>query len=247
LFAYFTHNDSRVAQIAILSALLVFKDIIPGYMIRSPGETDSKLVLKKETKRIMDYDQSLLQAYQRYLNILDNMISTGFGDLHKESSSSDHSDRWELGYNALKCQCELLRSVPHFNLRSKLITNIVNYACQPNSQISTLCCDCLIRIIGNDVQGDLSFDIVRSIAKNLIIHKHDVPERVLHVLEKVKIRIHEDVVKNIRKQAKKDRRKRKSDGDGVEASMLETEGINQTQVKIKQADCLREMTLIYFR
>ncbi len=48
----------------MLSAVVLFKDILPGYRIRTTQElaVDSEVVLKKETKILRDYEQALLGA-----------------------------------------------------------------------------------------------------------------------------------------------------------------------------------------
>lgn len=246
LFEYIEHGDLRVAETAILSALLIFKDIVPGYPIRTGDDKDDSVTLKKETKRILDYEQSLLQAYKRYLNFLESFISNGLSS-PKTPLSSVTSPQSVLAIHALRCQCELLRSIPHFNMRPNLITSIVAYATYPLSEISSLCCGYLARVIEEDVEGDISYEVVRAVARALIALKHDVPEDVLHILEVVKVRTHEDEAKKIRKQVKKDKRKRKKDGDDVEARLLEAEGVNPMLVKRRQADSLKELCLIYFR
>ena len=246
LFSYISHSDHRVAQCALLSTLVIFKDIVPGYQIRTHDSIDKDVMLKKETKRIMDYEHALLKAYQRYLNILDDRITAGLGsskkDIHDPSSPEA-----VLGYHALKCQCELLCALSHFNLRDKLIASVVSRATQPSQAISSLCCKYLTQTVERDIEGECSYAIVRCIAHTLIAIKHDVSGDILHVLEKVKVRIHEDEARDLRKMAKKDRKKRKREDDDVEARILESEGINPVNVKRAQADCLREMCLIYFR
>lgn len=246
LFEYIDHADLRVAETAILSALLVFKDIVPGYQIRTGEDKDDSVTLKKETKRILDYEQSLLQAYKRYLNFLEGFISSGLSS-PKTPLSSLTSAQSVLAMHALRCQCELLRSIPHFNMRPNLINSIVAYSTYPLPEVSSLCCGYLARVIEEDIDGEVSYEVVRAVARALVALKHDVPEDVLHILEVVKVRTHEDEAKNIRKQVKKDKRKRKRDGDDVEARLLEAEGVNPMLVKRRQADSLKELCLIYFR
>ena len=214
LFDFINHSNLEIKELSILSTLLVFKDIIPGYQIREDKDIDSSVKLKKDTKQVMDFEHSLLNAYRRYLNILDAMITEGGLNTQKVHKTKDKDQTdvtmknnndmnntaalYHLGFIALKCQCELLRSVPHFNLRLQLIQSIVTHAAMPNLAISSLCCENLTKTIETDVESEYSYEIVRAVATTLVHSKYDVPESLVHVLENIKVRIHEDEAKSIR-------------------------------------------------
>jgi nucleolar complex protein 3 len=98
-----------------------------------------------------------------------------------------------------------------------------------------------------DIDGEVSYEGVLVISKALAGAHYNVPEMLVRVLENVKVRVHADEAKNIRKQAKKERRKRKRAEDDIEANLMEANATNKLNVKKLQADVLHEICLIYFR
>eukprot|EP00911_Craspedida_sp_UC1_P000507 UC1_evm1s384 len=67
-------SDPRVGQavsrLAVASLAAVYRDILPSYRIRGPTKTSVGQKLAKDTKRLEDYEQGLLAAYQRFLQRL---------------------------------------------------------------------------------------------------------------------------------------------------------------------------------
>jgi hypothetical protein len=76
----------------------------------------------------------------------------------------------------------------------------VTHASRPLPHISSLCCEYLTKTIDADVESEYSYEIVRAVATALAHSKYDVPEGLVHILEKIKVRIHEDEAKGIRNQ-----------------------------------------------
>ena len=54
MFDILKHNNPDVVELAMISILLVFKNIIPTYKIIKQ-DVDSEVMLKKETKKLRDY------------------------------------------------------------------------------------------------------------------------------------------------------------------------------------------------
>ena len=64
-------HDAHAARLALLSLLAIFQDILPSDRIRLPTESEMNVRVSKEVKQTWDYERKLLQAYQRYLQILE--------------------------------------------------------------------------------------------------------------------------------------------------------------------------------
>ena len=198
LLSILAHPDSQIVELAMLSCLLAFKDILPGYRIRPTNEQEKDVILKKETKRLRDYENAILGAYQRYLKFLDSKTSLGLRNSRKSLSNWDLDAK--LGLSALRCQCELLRSVPHFNYRTLLLTSVVTRASQPEEEISDVCCSTLDYLFKQDNEGEASFEAVRLIGKVIMASKYDVPAGLIKVLSAVKLRVHADQAKGVRRK-----------------------------------------------
>lgn len=198
LLSILSHPDSQIVELAMLSCLLTFKDVLPGYRIRPTNEQEKDVILKKETKRLRDYENAVLGAYQRYLKFLDGKISFGLKNARKPLQNWDLDSK--LGLSALRCQCELLRCVPHFNYRTLLLTSVVARASQPEDEISDVCCNTLDHLFKQDNEGEASFEAVRLIGKVIMASKYDVPAGLIKVLSSVKLRVHADQAKGVRRK-----------------------------------------------
>jgi hypothetical protein len=239
-------SNSKMHELAMLSALLVFKDICPGYRIRPPDETDKTVQVKKETKKLRDFEFALLGAYQRFLRFLEAKVAAGLGNPRKPVENWDEAA--QFGLSALRCQCELLGALPHFNFRTSLLTSVVTRAGQSSHEVYGLCCDALVRLFTRDSDGEASLDAVHLIAKLMAVAKYDVPESLLRTLQHVKLKVHADESRRVHAKAKQERRKRRRGEDDVSVGLMESSAVADKNIQKKfQADALHEICLIYFR
>lgn len=63
--------DPHIRQLAILSQLAVFKDIIPGYRIRALTDKEKAEKVSQMVARTRDWEQGLVAIYQTYLRSLE--------------------------------------------------------------------------------------------------------------------------------------------------------------------------------
>jgi hypothetical protein len=180
-----------------------------------------------------------------------------------------------LGYNALLCQCELIKSLHHFNFHTDLLNSIISRAFQPIDRVSTLCITTLKHLLSHDITYEISYEIIKIAGSllqqptiktilqtnfaslhNLSSHSKstfsykilNMMQNFIKCLECVKITVHKEEAKSIRKKAKTEKKKRKRDETGVAASVAESNAtVSVTLKKRFQSDTLDELSLIYFR
>jgi hypothetical protein len=100
----------------------------------------------------------------------------------------------------------------------------------------------------DDYQGELSFETVTHISKALAACKYNTNAGLIECLSSAKLTVHADESKNVHRQAKNARKKRKNKSDEVELGMLESSAVADASNKKRfQADCLHEVCLVYFR
>jgi hypothetical protein len=239
-------RDVEELELGMLSAALVFKDICPSYRIRFDDTGDTEVELKKETKKIRDFEIGLLKSYQRLLKLLDERVCEGLGNARHVVTHWGLSQR--VAFVALQSLCELLRSLHQFNLRTSLLNVITGRASQPCAETSNLCCDALDHVLKHDIGCDLSFEFVGIISKILTVTKYAIPERLLRCLQSIKLTVHEDKIKTLQLQVKSERKKRKRNQDSLEATLLEA-NIEAEKLSRRrfQGNSLQEIALIYFR
>lgn len=253
-------KSPKITELAMLSLCILFKDIVPSYKIRQTNEDDDTDVkLKKETKRLKDFESNLVQLYRSYLDALKAKINRGLGSTskvhHKQSILTLQDPAVSLGFSALRCQCELIRKIYHFNYREDLVNSIISriastshQSSDVSDQIREICCDTVKYLLTNDNDFELSIEIIKNISSVLAAVKYDVPEALVETLQYAKLTVHADKSESLKKQAKKEKRQRKRHHDEVDIALLESNALKEkTTVQKNQVNCLREIAMIYFR
>jgi nucleolar complex protein 3 len=67
-------NDPIIRKLAILSQLAVFKDIIPGYRIRTLTDKEKAEKVSQAVARTREWEHGLVGVYQQYLRILESEL-----------------------------------------------------------------------------------------------------------------------------------------------------------------------------
>lgn len=119
-------NDPAIRTLAILSQLAVFKDIIPGYRIRSLTEKEKAEKASQMVTRTREWEQGLVLVYQSYLRALETEIKgRHYFAPPRVPALSMHEAKSDMADVALKCMCTLAADVTHFNFRVNLVACIV--------------------------------------------------------------------------------------------------------------------------
>ncbi|KAF9069671.1 nucleolar complex-associated protein-domain-containing protein [Rhodocollybia butyracea] len=139
-------NDPLIQKLAFLSQLAVYKDIIPGYRIRSLTDKEKAEKVSQSVARTREFEQGLLSVYQHFLRSLETELKT----------------RSELSETALQCICTLLTELLHFNFRVNLMSCVVAQLSKKSwSKTSQLCLVTLIKVFQDDLTGTASLEVVR--------------------------------------------------------------------------------------
>ncbi|KAI9566460.1 nucleolar complex-associated protein-domain-containing protein [Boletus coccyginus] len=149
-------NDAAIRKLAILSQLAVFKDIIPGYRIRTLTDKEKGEKVSQMVARTREWEQGLVLVYQSYLRALEAELKA----------------RSDLADVALKCMCTLASDVTHFNFRVNLMACVVaRLSKQTWDESSDLCLNTLISIFRNDLTGVPSLEAVQ-LLNRMIKERH---------------------------------------------------------------------------
>ncbi|CAE7127135.1 unnamed protein product [Rhizoctonia solani] len=162
-----TPNDPRIRTLALLSQLAIFKDIVPGYRIRSLTEHEKAEKVSQAVQRTRDWEQGLVSVYQNYLKLLEAEVKA----------------KSELDQVALKCMCTLLTSITHFNFTSNIMATIVARLSKRSwDETSDLCSDTLITMIRSDTTGIPSLEAVRLLNRMIKERRFLIHPKVLNCL-----------------------------------------------------------------
>ncbi|XP_013420494.1 nucleolar complex protein 3 homolog [Lingula anatina] len=256
-----------VRKLAMLSLLEVFKDIIPGYRIRPPTDKEKEQSMKLETKKIRDFEESLIHNYKLYLQFLERM-STGVNAKPTKKKAKYIKERNAFPQEAAKvlrelsvhCMCDLLVTHQNFNFRSNLVTVVVPFMNHKNVKLSDHVCECVEKIFKSDKLGEITLEIVQHINRMVKSKGEHVQPKVLETCLSLKIKesdiINKEEEKEDKKMTKKQKmqtmsRKERKRNKQMEVLEKELQEAQATVDKKKRArtftDIVQTLFLVYFR
>lgn len=165
--------NQTIKNLALVTQLAVFKDVIPGYRIRPISESDMAEKLSKEVRRLRAFEQALVGSYQTYVKELTKNARYGTGD--------SLSGQPTAGDVAISCACALLLAVPHFNFRGELIKILVNKVSARKVDANFhRCIKAIETLFRDDEDGTPSLDVVVTLTRMMKARNYHVDESVLN-------------------------------------------------------------------
>lgn len=235
-------NDEYIATLAIMSLLAIFKDILPSYRIRQQTDIERENKMSKETKALWDYERALLTHYQQYLQVLEKAWERGQPQGGQPS---------RLAMTSMIALCELLKSAYHFNFRSNILTIVVRQMNNRNSDpVSAACCKAVGFVFEKDLQGEVSMETSRLVAKLVKEYRGALRPGVVRAFIHLPLRVHTDEAQAAKLAEQANAKKRKKDKElaEIEADLKEGSGtVDKIILARCQSETLQNVILTYFR
>ncbi|XP_053161910.1 nucleolar complex protein 3 homolog [Hemicordylus capensis] len=266
LRAMLMEQDPNVAvivqKLVMISLMEIFKDITPSYKIRPLTETEKNTKVRKETQKLREFEEGLVSQYKFYLENLEQTVKDWKQRKLKKSNVISLKAYKGLAEIAVKCLCELLVALPHFNFHNNIIVLIVPLMDSPSKQISEMCCDAVKNLFKQDKLGFASLGVVKVVSGLVKSRNYDVRPEVLMTLLHLRIKEvevkkdAEDIApkkkfmsyKEKRKNLSRMQRKWKKAEEKLERELLETEASESAERKLKlHTETLNIVFLTYFR
>uniref|UniRef100_A0A8B9RF29 Nucleolar complex protein 3 homolog n=1 Tax=Astyanax mexicanus TaxID=7994 RepID=A0A8B9RF29_ASTMX len=258
LRAMLMETDSCVAvtvrKLVMVSLMEIFKDIVPSYRIRPLTEAEKAVKVKKETKQLREFEEGLVSQYKFYLENLEQTIRDWKQKKQKGSQAVSLSCYKGLAEVAIRCMCELLVALPHFNFHNNITVVVVSFMNEPVKKVSEMCCEAVRKLLKQDKLGQASLATVRVISGLVKSRNYKIKPAVLDTL--LSLRIKEVEVKkdsedlapkqkfmNFKEKKKNlSRMQRKVMKEGKKEMRLEV-----VSLKSSNTETLNIVFLIYFR
>lgn len=248
--------NSTIKNLALVTQLAVFKDVIPGYRIRPISKTDMAEKLSKEVRRLRAFEQALVGSYQTYLKELTKCARYGIGDGFKGQPTA--------GDVAISCACALLLAVPHFNFRGELIKILADkISARKIDADFHRCIKAIETLFRDDEDGTASLDVVVILTRMIKARNYHVDESVLNTFlhlrllsefsskasqTKVDKPSGRKPVKSKKEFRTKKQRKQLKELKAVEKDFKEADAIVSHEQRDKmQAEMLKLVFVTYFR
>ncbi|NXC45968.1 NOC3L protein, partial [Penelope pileata] len=266
LRAMLVEQDPNVAvivrKLVMVSLMEVFKDIVPSYKIRPLTEVEKAAKVKKETQKLREFEEGLVSQYKFYLENLEQTIKDWKQRKLKKSNVISLKAYKGLAEIAVKCLCELLVALPHFNFHNNIIVLIVPLMNDTSKTVSELCCEAVKKLFKQDKLGFASLGVVKVISGLVKGRNYNVRPEVLKVFLHLRIKEvelkkdSEDIApkkkfltyKEKRKNLSRMQRKWKKAEEKLERELLEAEASESKEKKLKlHTETLNVVFLTYFR
>ncbi|XP_069467440.1 nucleolar complex protein 3 homolog [Ambystoma mexicanum] len=251
-----------VRKLVMVSLTEVFKDITPSYKIRPLTEAEKTSKVKKETQKLREFEEGLVCQYKFYLENLEQTVKDWKQMKLKKSDVVSLKAYKGLAEIAVKCLCELLLSLSHFNFHNNIIVMLVPLMNDKSKRISEMCCDAIKKLFKQDRVGYAALSVVKVISGIVKSRNYDVRPEMLQVLLQLRIKeveVKKDTedltskkkfmtCKEKRKNLSRMQRKWKKAEEKLERELLEAEASESKEKKLKlHTETLNIVFLTYFR
>ncbi|XP_029934416.1 nucleolar complex protein 3 homolog [Myripristis murdjan] len=251
-----------VRKLVMVSLMEIFKDIVPSYKIRPLTSTEKAAKVKKETLQLREFEEGLVSQYKFYLEDLEQTVKDWKQRKRKRSQAVALQAYRGLAVVAVRCLCELLLALPHFNFHNNIIVMLVPLMNEPNRTVSGLCCSAVASLFQQDKVGVASLGVVRVISGLVKSLNYNVRPEVLRTLVSLRIKevqLKKDTedtapkskfmnYKDKKKNLSRMQRKWKKAEERLQKELLEAEASESKEKKIKvHTETLNIVFLVYFR
>ncbi|XP_076024049.1 nucleolar complex protein 3 homolog isoform X2 [Genypterus blacodes] len=251
-----------IRKLVMVSLMEIFKDIAPTYRIRPLTSEEKATKVKKETQQLREFEEGLLSQYKFYLEDLEQIIKDWKQQKKKRSQAVGLQSYSGLAEVAVRCLCELLLALPHFNFHNNIIVTLVPLMNDRAKKVSSMCCEAFRKLFQQDRVGGAALAAVRVISGLVKSLNYNVQPEVLRTLLSLRIKeveMKKDIEdtapkkkfmnnKERRKNLSRMQRKWKKAEEKLEKELLEADASENKEQKIKlHTDTLNIVFLIYFR
>ncbi|KAM7370296.1 hypothetical protein PAMP_009857 [Pampus punctatissimus] len=205
------------------------------------------VTVKKDTQQLREFEEGLVSQYKFYLEDLEQIIKDWKQQKKKRSQAVGFSSYLSLAEVAVRCLCELLLALPHFNFHNNIIVILVPLMNDPVNQVSCMCCDAFKKLFQQDKLGGASLATVRVISGLVKRLNYNVKPEVLRTLLSLRIKeveMKKDIEatapkkkfmnnKEKKKNLSRMQRKWKKAEEKLEKELLEAEASESKDKKIK--------------
>lgn len=251
-----------VRKLVMVSLLEVFKDIVPSYRIRPLTEEEKAAKVKKETLQLREFEEGLVSQYKFYLEDLEQTVKDWKQKKQKRSQAVSLQSYKGLAEVAIRCICDLLVALPHFNFHNNIVVMVVPLMRDSVKKVSEMCCGAVSKLLKQDKLGQASLAVVKVISGMVKGRNYNVKPEVLNCLLCLRIKeveMRKDTedtapkkkfmsFKEKRTNLSRMQRKWKKAEEKLQKELLEAEASESKDKKIKlHTETLNIVFLIYFR
>ncbi|EST09443.1 CCAAT-binding factor [Kalmanozyma brasiliensis GHG001] len=182
-----------IRQLAMLSMLAVFVDILPGYRIRSLSEKEQEEKVGQDVARRREFEAGLVGVYREFLELCEAELKAASallaGQEPEKGKKKPAPGVGKLEKPAVKVFTTLATRAVHFNFRTNILGVVVARMSRrqwgPDEEA---CFEAIQSVILSDLTGEVSLEVVRLVHRMTKERRYKVNSRVLDLLLSLRLR-----------------------------------------------------------
>ncbi len=182
-----------IRQLAMLSMLAVFVDILPGYRIRSLTEAEQAEKVGQEVARRREFEAGLVGVYRDFLELCENELKAA-NPSFSAVAPGKKPKKVEPGVGklekiAVKVFTTLAVRATHFNFRQNILGVVIARMSRRKWDSDEVACyDAIKTVVLADLNGEVSLEVVRLIHRMTKERRFKINSRVLDILLHLRLR-----------------------------------------------------------
>lgn len=170
-------SECELMRVGLITAVAVFKDILPEYSIRPLTEVERQAKVGKEVRKQRNLEETLLRSYGQYVDRLEEVLKT--------------VKRGDAGIVSIAVAClgELASSAGHFNYYERILAALCSQVFNPREPVHSTAISGLSRVFAQDEIGRSTGHALRLLSDSIQARDYSPPVHVLTVLQHVRIKV----------------------------------------------------------
>lgn len=178
-----------IRQLAILSMLAVFVDILPGYRIRSLTEKEQEEKVGQEVARRREFESGLVSVYRDFLELCEDELKAANPSSTPVKAKKPAPGVGKLEKVAVKVFSTLATRAVHFNFRQNILGVVISRLSRRQWGVDEEgCFEAIKTVILTDLTGEVSLEVVRLIHRMTKERRYKVNSRVFDLLLHLRLR-----------------------------------------------------------
>lgn len=178
-----------VRQLAMLSMLAVFVDILPAYRIRSLTDKEKEEKVGQDVARRREFESGLVQVYKQFLQLCEVEVKVSSTTTHDGKRRVSPASSPALEKAAIKVFTTLATRAVHFNFRTNILGVVVARMSRRTwGELEESCYQAISCVVLSDLNGEVALEVVRLIHRMTKERRYKVNSRVLDILLHLRLR-----------------------------------------------------------
>ena len=180
-------RDPVVQRYAVAGLTTVYKDILPGYRIRTLTDHETSVKVSKAVSAQRASEQGLVHSYQAFVQLLDKRMDDVFRAVNYADEAAISPAARVDAKLYVTSVCTLVIHKPHFNFSTDLIKWILRGVNSKNERISSQCYDAMVEVFDVDGEKEITLAAIGLIASLMQAKKFSASPKLVQLFGELRL------------------------------------------------------------